>query len=209
MLLAFQRDGATVCLVQDGESPIGLVTIEDLVEQVVGRFEDEYPRRPKLTLREMVVTDAGLLHLSARTCDAAIAELAARVPAGRVPAGVDVAAQAIAREREMPTDLGVGVAVPHARCRGLTEPIVVFGRSADGIVFDRTSASLVHLVFLLLTPDDQPNLQVLLLSQVARVAGDAESRRRLLAAESPAEVREILTVADPEPGRPARAGGVS
>jgi mannitol/fructose-specific phosphotransferase system IIA component (Ntr-type) len=124
---------------------------------------------------------------------------------------VDIAAQAIAREREMPTDLGFGVAVPHARCRGLTEPIVVFGRSADGIVFDHKSASLVHLVFLLLTPEDQPNLQVLLLSQVARIAGDPDARRRLLAAESVAEVREILTLADPEPtptGKPTR-GGVS
>jgi CPA2 family monovalent cation:H+ antiporter-2 len=209
VLVQFQRDGATVCVVQDGDSPVGLVTIEDLVEQVVGRLEDEYPRRPKLTLREMVVTDAGLLYLSGGTCDAVIAELAAHVPAGRVPAGVDVAAQAIAREREMPTDLGFGVAVPHARCRGLTEPIVVFGRSADGIVFDHKTAARVHLVFLLLTPDDQPNLQVLLLSQVARVAGDAELRRRLLAAESPADVRDILALSDPEPGRPPGAGGVS
>jgi CPA2 family monovalent cation:H+ antiporter-2 len=194
-LLYFQREGATMCVVKDRESPVGIVTVEDLLEQVVGRIEDEYPRHPVLELRDLMVTDAELLNLSSRTAEQAIAEMTARIPADLLPPGADVAALAIARERELPTNLGLGVAVPHARCPNLAQPLVVFGRSAEGIVFGPQSSDLVHLVFLLVTPAERPNLQVLLLGQVARIAGDPEKRQRLREAVAPTEIGAIL--ADP------------
>jgi mannitol/fructose-specific phosphotransferase system IIA component (Ntr-type) len=189
----FQREGATVCLVQEGDSPVGIVTVEDVLEQVVGRLEDEYPRHAPVPLRELIVTTVPLLGLTARTSEQAIAEMATHIPANRLPSGADVAGPAIAREREMPTDLGMGVAIPHARCPGLSTPLVVFGRSTDGIAFDPNSQEPVRLIFLLVTPAGQPNVQVPLLGRVARIAGDAETRRQLLTAETPDEVFDVLT----------------
>ncbi|QDU22685.1 cation:proton antiporter domain-containing protein [Urbifossiella limnaea] len=188
----FQREGATVCVVRDGDTPVGIVTIEDVLEQVVGRFEDEYPRHPKVVLRDLLVTNEALLDLSATTAEGAIGELAAAIPAGAVPAGVSAAELAIERERDLPTNLGLGVAVPHARCPGLRAPVVVFGRSAAGVTFGGAEAAAVHLIFLLVTPAEQPNLQVLLLGSVARVAGDAGSREKLRAAATVADVGDVL-----------------
>jgi mannitol/fructose-specific phosphotransferase system IIA component (Ntr-type)/predicted transcriptional regulator len=203
----FQREGATVCLVRDGDSPVGIVTIEDVLEQVVGRLEDEYPRHTPLALRDLLVVDAALLALTSRTPEEVIAEMAARIPPARLPAGADVAALAIARERELPTDLGIGVAVPHARCPGLAAPLVVFGRSADGVAFDPHSPEPVRLVFLLVTPADQPHVQVPLLGRVARAAGDADTRRRLLAADSPEDVVETLAALEAVGTSRSGAGG--
>lgn len=188
----FQREGATVCLVTDGDSPVGIVTVEDVIEQVVGRLEDEYPRHTPLALRDLLLTDDALLDLSARTPEGVIAEMAARIPADRLPADADVSARAEARERELSTDLGVGVAIPHARCPGLKTPLVVFGRSADGVTFDPQSPEPVRLVFLLVTPAERQDVQVPLLAQVARVAGNSELRQRLNAVATPAEVFDLL-----------------
>ena len=134
----------------------------------------------------------GLGDVYKRQSEQAITEMAAQIPAARLPAGADVAALAVAREREMHTALGHGTAVPHARCPGLAHPLVVFGRSAEGVVFDPQSADLVHLIFLLVTPAEQPTVQVLLLAQVARIAGDPEVRRRLNSAASPADVVDVV-----------------
>ena len=194
----FQREGATICLVEDGKTPIGIVTVEDVLEQVVGRIEDEYPRHPKAVLRDLLVVDATLLNLTGRTSEQVIGEIAARIPSTRVPAEADIAALAIAREREMQTSLGHGVAVPHARCPGLLKPLVVFGRSEEGVVFDANSADLVHLIFLLVTPADQPTIQVLLLAQVAKLASDPEKRHRLRTAQTPSEIMDLLSVIEAE-----------
>ena len=195
-LLQFQRDAATICVVKDGDSPVGIVTIEDILEQVIGRMEDEYPRHSRILLQDVLLTDDALLHLSSRTSDEAIVEMAARIPADRLPPDVDVGELAIARERELSTHIGAGVAIPHARCPGLSGPIVVFARSEDGVEFGGQTPGLANLLFLLITPAEQPDAQVLLLSQIASIAGNADKRRRLNEATSASDVAEILTMAE-------------
>jgi mannitol/fructose-specific phosphotransferase system IIA component (Ntr-type) len=133
--------------------------------------------------------------------------MAGRIPADRLPPGANVAELAIAREHEISTNVGFGVAIPHARCPNLDCPLVVFARSRDGVIFDGQSSDPVHLLFLLITPAEQPDIQVLLLSQIARAAGNPETRKRLREAASAHDVGEILAAADAEsPGsQPAEA----
>lgn len=195
-LLKFQQEGATICVVKEGDSPLGIVTIEDILERVIGRMEDEYPRHSRISLQNVLLTDDVLLHLSSRTSDEAIVEMAARIPAGRLPPRVDVGDLAIARERELSTHIGAGVAIPHARCPGLSEPVVVFGRSEGGVEFAGQTPGLANLLFLLITPAEQPEIQVLLLSQIASIAGNADKRRRLSEASSASDVAEIVTMTD-------------
>lgn len=192
-LMDMQNEKATIRLVKDAESPVGLITLEDILEQVVGRMEDEYPHTPEFSLAQAVAAGGIVLDLTGHSPERAIHELADAIPASRLPGGENTIAElALARERELPTDLGVGVAIPHARLPRLSAPLVVFGRSASGILFSPESPELVRLVFLLVTPIEQPNLQLSILAQLARVAGDRETRERLLAATSADEVLEIL-----------------
>jgi CPA2 family monovalent cation:H+ antiporter-2 len=195
-LLKLQQEGATVCVVQDDESPVGLITIEDILEQVVGRIDDEYPRDLKPSLADAVLAGGVVLELAARTPEQAIAELAAAMPPDRLPPGARVADLALARELDVSTDLGVGVAIPHARCPNLRSPLVILGRSSDGIAFSPSPAGPVRLVFLVVTPAEDPSLQVFLLGQLTRVAGNASLRERLREAASSSEIIEIITETD-------------
>jgi magnesium and cobalt exporter, CNNM family len=192
-----QKDGANMAIVVGGGRPVGLITLEDILEEIVGRIEDEYPRLPKLFLMEALTAGGVALDLAAHTPEDAIRALTALIPAQSLPTGADVTALALARERQVVTDMGNGVAIPHARCPGLARPLMVFGRSAEGILFDEQSSELVRLIFLVVTPAERPNVQVFLLEQLASVARSEFVRERLIRAQSQEEVFEIVAAADP------------
>jgi mannitol/fructose-specific phosphotransferase system IIA component (Ntr-type)/voltage-gated potassium channel Kch len=197
-LARMQEEGATVYLVAgDDGAPQGLITLEDILEQVVGRIEDEYPHDPGLSLPDTVAAGGIVLDLQGSTPEQAIRELAAVVPPRRLPAGEDVAALAVQRESEVTTDLGNGVAIPHARCPGLRAPVIALGRSRDGILFSPDSAEAVRLVFLLVTPAERPDVQLSLVAKLAGTVADPQARDRLRAASSPAEVLEVLSKLSP------------
>jgi mannitol/fructose-specific phosphotransferase system IIA component (Ntr-type) len=148
-----------------------------------------------VSLREALAGGGIVLDLAARSRDQALVELVQAIPRRRLPAGVDreqIVALALKREEELPTDLGNGVAIPHARCPGLAAPLVVFGRSTDGVVFSTASSELVHLVFLLVTPLERPEAQLALLSQLAKIAGTVEGRDALVRASFPGDVADVL-----------------
>ncbi len=192
-----QRDGANMAVVMDGHHPVGLITLEDILEEIVGKIEDEYPRLPRLFLKDALESGAILLDVAATNTEAAIRELIAAIPTVNLPADVDVAGLALAREQLITTDVGLGVAIPHARCPKLSKPILVFGRSEEGILFSPTATEPVRLIFLLVTPSDRPNLQVFFLAQLANVAKSEFVREKLRQAKSAVELLGIIEAADP------------
>lgn len=196
-LLYMQQEGATVCAVEDNEIPVGLITIEDILEQVVGRIEDEYPRQSAIVLRDLFAAGGIVPEIKARTLDEAIAELAAVISPSKLPPGVDITELAIAREHQLSTHVGQGVAMPHAACRGLSSPLGVFGRSSTGISVTPDTKESVHFVFLLVTPTEEPDMHVYLLGQLASVAGKAEVRDALLSASTSEQMMSIIAAADP------------
>lgn len=195
-----QREGGSFCAVEEAGMPIGLLTIEDILEQVVGRIEDEYPRHRRFPLRSALVPNGILLDVRAETPEEVIEILAAAIPASLIPSHFDLAASAIERERDLPTDVGLGVAIPHARCPRLAHPLLVFGRLSQGVQFSAYSSEPVRLAFLLVTPHEQPNLQVVMLGQLAAVVGNSEVRSKLLSAATPEQVLDIISGADPAEG---------
>jgi len=194
-LTRMQSGHASIYLVEEAGLPAGLITLEDILEQVVGRLEDEYPHETPVSLADALQNGGCLPALAALSREDAIRELAAALPPSLLPAGLDpaaIAAIALAREAEFSTDLGNGVALPHARVAGLRAPIAVFARSASGLPFAPDSARPVHLVILLVTPQENPEAQLALLARIAALLSDPATREALLQATSLSDVLAIL-----------------
>ena len=202
---ALQGDGANMAIVLDRGVAVGLITLEDILEEVVGKIEDEFPRLPRLYLKDALETGGIVLELAAQTPEEAIRYLAAAIPPNNLPGGVDVTKLALARERQMSTDIGHGMAIPVARCPDLAKPLIVLGRSDEGILFSTHSTEPARLIFLLVTPAERPNVQVFLLAQLTRAVGSEFIRERLYRAHSSQELIEIIAAADPEGRKRSRS----
>ena len=100
-----------------------------------------------------------------------------------------------ARENVMHTALPNGLAVPHARLDALSKPTVIIARSSRGVDFDAPDGQLAKLIFLLLTPTDQPATQLELLALVAKTFENADTRSRCLQVKSATEFRAVLNLA--------------
>ena len=111
---------------------------------------------------------------------AAISRLCQAIGAsGKLDGGIAEEA-VVARERMMATGMGQGVAVPHARVQGLSEPIVAVGISPGGIDFDAPDGEPARIVCLLLTPQNDDGAQLALLADVARTFRQPEVRAHAL-----------------------------
>jgi len=106
-----------------------------------------------------------------------------------------------AREELIGTGTGDGIAIPHARLAGLERPVLVLGRSLPGVDWNAPDGMPVQLVFLLLTPDREHDLQLQILAALARGMASASTRERLLRVTSDAEIWRTLVEALPSQGR--------
>jgi CPA2 family monovalent cation:H+ antiporter-2 len=194
-LTRMQEEGASLYLIEDDGVMLGLITLEDILEQVVGQLEDEDDHDKPLLLTDAVARGGTVMEMEASTRDHAIRELVSAVPAHHLPLAMDASrltALALAREDEISTDLGNGIAIPHARCPGLAAPLVVLGRSRQGVMYSTAESELVRLCFLLVTPAERPETQLSLLRQLARLAHTESARAALMNATSPEELLEIM-----------------
>jgi PTS system nitrogen regulatory IIA component len=98
-----------------------------------------------------------------------------------------------AREKLGSTGLGVGVAIPHGRLKGLRETLVAFIRTKEGVPFDSPDGAPVRLVFAMLVPEHATEQHLNMLSELAQLFSDADLRRRLLTEELPGEVHRLLS----------------
>jgi PTS system nitrogen regulatory IIA component len=100
------------------------------------------------------------------------------------------------RERIGSTGIGDGVAIPHAKMKGLRRLTAAFGRSRTGVDFEAVDGRPCHLFFLLVAPEEAASDHLRALSRIAKLMRDAEIRRRLLEAPDAAALYALLTEED-------------
>lgn len=100
------------------------------------------------------------------------------------------------RESAGSTGLGMGVAIPHGRIKGLHEGIVLFSRLSPAIDFDAPDGKPVSLVFTLLVPASAEQLHLELLGELAQHLGSAAFRQRLAGAADASAVIGAFTTSE-------------
>ncbi len=95
------------------------------------------------------------------------------------------------REEQGTTFYNEGVAFPHARLAGLDQPLVALGVTKMGITDVKTEKP-VRYVFLSLTPDERPEIQVQLLSLAARAFQNRYFLKGMDAAQDAREVYQAI-----------------
>jgi Kef-type K+ transport system membrane component KefB/mannitol/fructose-specific phosphotransferase system IIA component (Ntr-type) len=98
------------------------------------------------------------------------------------------------REELAATGIGNGVAIPHARIKGMRHVMVVVGISEPGINFDAPDGLPAHVVFLLLTPEEDPSIQLGLSANIAAIFRDPDALRVILQANNYTEFLAKLKV---------------
>lgn len=96
------------------------------------------------------------------------------------------------RESQGSTGIGSGVAVPHARIEGLSEPVLFIGVSKEGIDFASFDKQPVRIVMLLLAPASDIGKGLKILAAIARLVNDRYFTNRITQASSSDELYVIL-----------------
>ncbi len=198
LLRVFQNRQQHMTIVEETPGrPIGFVSLEQLLEELVGPIRDEYEQAREISLLSLVPPEAIALDIEAKTKEDAIRALvnalAALQPAIQT---APLVASILKREAIASTGIGDGIGIPHERVSGLPRPMAAIGRLAEGIDFASVDKQPVRLVFLILTAMGDEGTHLRIIEKIATFLSSEYLRGRLLSAKAPGEVVEILRVAD-------------
>ena len=145
--------------------------------------------------KTLVDSAAVLATVKARTKDAALKELLQAAQEADIVGKKVVAAMAkklSEREAIGSTGLGNGVAVPHVKHESIAATSLVLARTAPGIEWQAIDGRPVQIMFLVLSPGDDPESHLQCLRWISTLARHADFRRFLLDGKDATAMRELL-----------------
>ncbi|MCI0471495.1 MAG: PTS sugar transporter subunit IIA [Candidatus Aminicenantes bacterium] len=97
------------------------------------------------------------------------------------------------REKLGTTSIGNHAAVPHAKLKDIKKPIVAVGVSKKGVRYHEDDEQSVHLIILILSPNNSPNIHLQVLAAAASLIKKTKNLvKEISAIESAVELIELL-----------------
>jgi len=153
-----------------------------------------------LRLSDLLTPNRIRVPLLAQNKEGVLRELVALALGGNggtgVGAGDEVFQAILERERQFPTGIGYGVAVPHGKTPALAHLVVVAGSTPAPVPYETVDGEPVRLFFLLAGPESQAGAHVKALSRISRLVRREPVRARLLGARTPDEFYRSLCEAE-------------
>ena len=152
-----------------------------------------------MKLADIMVTDAIVPELKGQTRDEIIAELVeALATAGAVAkkSAAEITTAVLAREAQATTGIGKGVALPHAKLKGIKSPIGTIGRSSAGADFAALDSKPVYSVILLLSSPDGPDEHLQAMETIFKHVQRDMFRKFLRQSETKEAIVDLIHEAD-------------
>jgi len=97
------------------------------------------------------------------------------------------------REKLGSTAIGNGIAIPHAKIRGIKKPLLILGRSPEGVDFDALDGEKTYLFFMLISPQEEVGLHLKILAKISHLIKDKFVVERLKKVKDKHEIFEIIS----------------
>jgi nitrogen PTS system EIIA component len=149
-----------------------------------------------LRLTDLLTPDRIRIPLRSSDKEGVLRELVQVLLPGDGEQGEEVLSAVLERERQFPTGIGHGVAVPHGRTPAMTGLAIVAGTSPNPVRYETIDGQPVRLFFLLAGPEAMAGAHVKALSRISRLVRHEGVRSRLLAAQTPQEFYRAILEAE-------------
>ncbi len=96
------------------------------------------------------------------------------------------------RERLGSTGIGEGVAIPHGKFNGISQPVISFGRSRKGLDFESMDGQPAFLFFLLVAPENSASIHLKALAKIAKILKNSSFRQVLMEVHTREEIYQTI-----------------
>ncbi len=99
----------------------------------------------------------------------------------------------ISREEIVTTGIGMGVAIPHAKLPSYNQFFIAVAVLKKGVDWQALDGAPVRLIFMIGGPDNKQTEYLQILSGLTSVLRDEERRKKILVADNPQAILDLLT----------------
>jgi fructose-specific phosphotransferase system IIA component len=96
------------------------------------------------------------------------------------------------REQTRTTGIGLGLAIPHGKCAGMSGLAMAIGKPSEPMNFESIDGQPVKLIVLLASPPDKQSDHIQALARISRLMNMEDFRNKAYATTSGAELFELF-----------------
>lgn len=146
-----------------------------------------------MSIQDLLKKDVMIMNLQSTTKPQVLKELVKQLAdKGYVSDAEMVYQEALAREAEVSTGLGDGLAIPHVQSSAVTEPVILFAKSQKGIDYEALDGKPVYIFSMIAVPASSKGDHLKALSDISKLFLDTSFIEKLKTKTTPDEVEQAF-----------------
>ena len=190
--------GLTVVVLDTHQPSVSQIREQDTHGGQVNTHHGDVETEKAMRLASLLSPDNIALWKDLVTKENVLRELTSRVAEASNTSPDLILDQLLKRENESSTFFNDGVAFPHIRIDGIKDPLLALGIASQG-VSDVPSEIPVKLIFLIIAPKEDPNVQIRILGMVSRLARNKNFVEKMIKSDS--SKKAWIAILDMEKGQ--------